>query len=309
MRRIIYTALLSLAVAHPASAQQQVPEPESEEVVVTGVRDVERQARDFVDALTPARVRGQIARFEGNACPAAYGLNAGQKAVVEARLRRLAEAAGAPLGNMGCSPNAILMVVDDKRSFLAELRRRHPHYFGALTPREVRRLVGASGPVAAWQLNGTVDARGISVEDTGDAASAETRSARNFDAPSRITPHVRPAFQATALVVERGALQGLTTTQLADYAAMRLLARTEPERLAGSSANSILTIIDAPMGSAVPITLTTWDLAFLRGLYAGNDNLYAAEQRSQIRRRMLNELRQPQEKDGEEEQEQPTPRR
>jgi len=96
--------------------------------------------------------------------------------------------------------------------------------------------------------------------------------------------------RTAALVIERRALDGLTTTQLADYAAMRLFARTAPERLAGSTAPTILTIIEAPMGSAVPITLTDWDLAFLRGLYASHNNLYAAEHRSRISRRIANEL-------------------
>jgi hypothetical protein len=97
-------------------------------------------------------------------------------------------------------------------------------------------------------------------------------------------------FEAAALIVEQGALDGLSTTQLADYAAMRLFAKTDPQRLAGSSAPTIMGILDAPMGSAVPLTLTDWDLSFLRGLYASPNNLYAGAQRSTITRQITSDM-------------------
>ena len=44
----------------------------------------------------------------------------------------------------------------------------------------------------------------------------------------------------------------------------------------------ILRVLDAPMGTAVPITLTSWDFGFLRGLYDAQANLRSAAQRSAI---------------------------
>ena len=74
----------------------------------------------------------------------------------------------------------------------------------------------------------------------------------------------RPHFIAAVVVVELDALGGLTVTQLADYAAMRAFARTDPRRLKGTGAPTILSAIEAPMNSPVPLTLTEWDLAFLQ---------------------------------------------
>ena len=91
------------------------------------------------------------------------------------------------------------------------------------------------------------------------------------------------------LIIRLG-LVGLTPTQLADYAAMRSFVRTDPAKLAGSPAPSILKIIDAPADAAVPVTLTQWDLSFLKGVYASTANAYSASQRSEIRRSMGRDL-------------------
>ncbi|HEX8381497.1 MAG TPA: hypothetical protein VF619_13230, partial [Allosphingosinicella sp.] len=166
------------------------------------------------------------------------------------------------------------------------LARRYPHFFTTVSRGEMRRLMKGEGPAAAWQMQGPMlnaDGREIG-EEEGVAANRTGRAA------SRISTAVRPQFAAAVVVVERSALDGLTTTQLADYAAMRLFARTDPERLATSAAPTIVTILEAPMGSPVPLTLTEWDLAFLRGLYSGSNNLYAASRRSEIGNRIAGAL-------------------
>jgi len=42
----------------------------------------------------------------------------------------------------------------------------------------------------------------------------------------------------------------------------------------------------------VPITITRWDLGFLRGLYGAQANLRAPQQRGDIQRRVASELNQ-----------------
>jgi hypothetical protein len=44
------------------------------------------------------------------------------------------------------------------------------------------------------------------------------------------------------------------------------------------------------MGTEVPITMTPWDLAFLKSLYAAPANISGAAQRTQIRERLKEEL-------------------
>jgi hypothetical protein len=54
--------------------------------------------------------------------------------------------------------------------------------------------------------------------------------------------------------------------------------------------DTILSVIDAPMGSAIPLTLTAWDLSFLKAFYASSKESYAEYQRAEMRRAMRREL-------------------
>jgi hypothetical protein len=63
---------------------------------------------------------------------------------------------------------------------------------------------------------------------------------------------------------------------------MRTFTGADPARLPDRSLSTILTLLDAPMGSEVPITLTSWDLTLLQSLYASNANIRAPGQRGEI---------------------------
>jgi hypothetical protein len=285
----------SLLLAFPAYAQQAPPPPPEteDEIVVTG-RQLEEQVHDFVGALTPSRfVDSTISRFEEAVCPAVRGLAPAQNEAVTARLRAVAQAAGIRVEKAGCVPDSLLVVTADKGKFIRTLAARRPESFGDLTSLQIRRLARSPGPAAAWQLKGLVDSDGQPI--LLDAIIGYYLN-RTTQAASRGRPEGRWVFEGSALVVERRALEGLTTTQLADYAAMRLFARTDPSRVAGK-APTILAVLEAPMGTAIPITMTEWDLAFLRGLYASPENRFSAAQRSAIAKDMREELGRRQEAD------------
>lgn len=278
----------ALLVAAAATAVQQTTSPDNSEIIVTGMGEVDREIRAFVDALTIAPVGGQISRFEARpVCPLAVGLSPAQREAVVARMRRVAEAAGIAVGGAACTPNVLVIAAPDKRALIEGLEREHPYILGDLSDRDIRRLADSPGPAAAWQLQGPpVNADGVELSTQDGAYTNRSIWARS----PRIRAPARPQFAASVVVVERSALVGLTTTQLADYAAMRAFAQTDPSQLADSAAPTILKVLEASMDSAVPITLTEWDLGFLRALYRGTDNLYAAAQRSEIRRRLGEEL-------------------
>jgi hypothetical protein len=113
---------------------------------------------------------------------------------------------------------------------------------------------------------------------------------RIFGSATRITPMARQEFSGAVVVVQADAIAGLTTTQLADYAAMRAFVRTDPSKLTASAANSILNVVTTPMGAPVPLTLTAWDMSFLKAYYASRLNNFAANQRSEMREKMSQDL-------------------
>jgi hypothetical protein len=292
-------AAAALAAASPAFAQaapQAAPAPaplapvqsSDQDVIVTGTLAREQEIRDFVGALTrQVPMTGQISRFEAAICPAAYGLSAPVRATIVNRMRQVAAYVGLRVAGETCRPNLLLMVTRDKRAFLGQLATRHPEFFD-YREYSPRRVIAQPGPVSAWHEEVEFNADGQPLSVQGGFSVNRTGRAQ-----SHITAATRPVFIAAAVVVESGALTGLSTIQLADYALMRGLARTDPHRLTPSSPPSILTAIEAPMGSEVPITITRWDLGFLRGLYASQANLRAPQQRAQIDRQVGAELNRP----------------
>lgn len=284
---LVYAA--ALAGIQAAPPPQNAPPPDDQStIVVTGERNHEESVRDFVGALTHASPQRQLARFEHSVCPIALGLPQLQREAVAGRMRRVAREVGLAVGGAGCVPNVVVMVTADKKALIEEIRRRYPDYFGDLSYREIRKLARQPGPSVAWQLRGTpVSASGTELAfDPAIGANVN----RTIEPGSRMHSSARPQFAAAVVVVEREALAGLSVTQLADYAAMRAYSGADPARLANAGATTILRILDAPMGSAVPVTLTHWDLGFLRGFYAGPRNISNAAQRSAIRKTVAREL-------------------
>jgi hypothetical protein len=270
-----------------ASAQEGRPQAASEtEITVTGNRDVESQVREFVAALTPGAVDGNVARFETSICPRVVGASPEQNRKMEERLRAIAVGAGLLLGPERCGANALMIITQDKRALMRGLASRGNYFGDRVTPFERRRLAQQPGPTAFWRLEGFLTAQGtVLASNDGEPAEYLQSNSR----ASRISTGTRRAVDGAILVVEARALDGLTTTQVADYAAMRLYGFADPASLP-KSANTVLTILDAEMGAEIPITLTPWDLSFLRALYASNVTVRSSAQRSEISRRLLLEM-------------------
>jgi hypothetical protein len=290
MRRAVHAALGSAALFFCAAALGQQPAPKEEpsgEIVVTGQRDRDEQVQDFVRALTPAP-SGAIARFVDEVCPATVGLAPEANEKVNARIRRIAAAIDLRVAKAGCEPNALIIVTPNKQALIERLVKERPGFFGALSLRQIRSLAKSSGPAAAWQLGGPIDEGGAPL-----ATAQGIYVNRTIESQSRLKNPIRRGFDASAVVVETAALEGLTATQLADYAMMRLFAELDPARLPAPAPVTILNVLTAPPGTAVPITLTQWDLGLLRGLYASSPDLHTTSQRSEIAREVRKELEKP----------------
>lgn len=290
--RSAFVLAAAFALAGPAAAQRPAAppaqDPAGQDVVVTGTLEREQEIRDFVGALTAqVPMTGQLARFEDAICPAAYGLSGAAREAVVNRMRLVAAYVGLRVADRGCRANVLLMVTRDKAAFLRRLASRYPQFFDE-EENSPRLVTAQPGPVSAWHATIALNADGQPMAVQGGFGVNRTTRPQ-----SRVAASARPAFTAAAVVVEAEALTGLTTTQLADYALMRGLARTDPHRLTAGSPPSILSVIEAPADAQVPVTITRWDLGFLRGLYASQANLRGPQQRGEIGRRIGAELERP----------------
>ena len=294
MRKIVRSLLIITIAAAPAGAvaQDQPKTPDGPDIIVTAPRPIDDEVRDFVGALTETPGTRQLSRFETRAaCPTAVGIPVAQRDAVVRRMRRVAAGAGVPLAKEKCDANILVIVTRDKKVLIETLARRYSYLLGTLTPKQVRELAASPGPAAAWQLAGPQ----LNADGKAMVADPDSDTYINFTTlgGSRITAGARPQFAAAVVVVESKALVGLTTTQFADYAAMRTYASTDPARLKGVNVSTILKILDAAPDSEVPVTLTSWDMGFLRGLYTSPVNLRADAQRSAIGNTLKKDVKAP----------------
>ena len=278
------------AFAFAAALAAQVPAeapPTDDAIVVTGQKDTRKAVDDFVRSLTTTTSGGQLSRFEHEVCPAVFGIPKPQADAVANRIRLVAKSVGIVVGAQGCTPNVLLLVTSDKKAFLEELRRHRGDDFG-ISGRKFKALEEAPGPAAAWQVQGpAMSADGVGLtEDTTQGVVVN----RTVAPSSRITVPVHPQFDASIVVVERKALVGVTTTQLADYTAIRALTGADPARLGNSGAPTILHVLEVPIGGEAPITMTKWDYGFLTSYYDARRDLGTGAKRSAIARGMDDQL-------------------
>lgn len=293
---ILMSLIAAAAITAPLAAQPATPTPQTstapgdEAIVVTGQKESRRAIQDFVGALTKIPSYQQLSRFEHTVCPAVYGLPKAQADAVASRIRLIAKTIGIAVGGDRCAPNVLVVATSDKIAFLEELRKHRADDFG-ITDSQIHALEKEPGPAAAWQIQGppmTEDGKDLDVDPSvGQVVN------RTIAGSSRITEPVHPQFDGAMVVVERKALLGLTVTQLADYAAIRLLTGADPSRLGNSGAPTILHVLEVPIGGTAPVTMTQWDFAFLRGYYDARRNLHTSAQRSAITDSMTKDLHKP----------------
>ncbi len=282
-----FALLAVLLAAAPDTPQSAASVPQSEEIVVEGVRVKRERIRDFIKALDDVPSFGQIGRFHAPVCPAVMGLPEAQSQMVAERMKRVAQAAGIRTAEGNCAPNVVLIASIDKASTIEALYRSYPAYFSGMAGKEVRQLAATKDPSVAWQIKGLLSADGTVLKKLplgGPYINEGTNSG------SRVRAGTMPQFVASMVMVERGALTGLSVTQVADFAAMRAFADTDPRRAAETGAPTILTILDKRDDQLVPVTLTHWDLGYLKSLYATSNAYYANYHRGDMEHELVKEL-------------------
>jgi hypothetical protein len=228
-------------------------------------------------AAAPASTGDVPTRFTIPACPAVFGLAPQQAAFVVQRMRQVAATAGVPLANPPCDPNAIVIVTSNKQALLRGLEQRHADYFPVeWSKSRVHAVEQDPDPAIAWRFEGLLTPDGLRIAETTDPSlldpvdpGALFRATAPTTLPaSRLRPAERHDVMTSILVVQANALRGLTTTQFADYAALRTFAGMDPRQVALPPSDTIIKVLDAPMGTSVPESITAADLNYLRGYYS-----------------------------------------
>lgn len=246
------------------------------EIVVTGNRPVDiRDATQFARHAS-APVDGQLAKFNSPVCPRVLGLPEQLARQIEDRMADVALAAGAQVAQRGCKGNMVLIVSDDGADLVRRMQKIRSHLIAGLEARDVRALIRAPGPVRSWTFTAVENEDGQVASDPmdGSPTTLEVRSA------SHIAPPTRQSIGIAIVVIDTQAIVGKNGVQVADYAAMRTLARTNP--VEGGRIDTILGLFGE--GGATLPELSAADLTYLQSLYAMPGTRYGRDQIGRIAR-------------------------
>jgi len=270
MKRIF--ALVAL-IASPLAAHQSKPD-----VIVEGSANVSpADARQYVSQITDTS-HGQVARFQTQICPLVVGLSDETNGKVSERIRNTVRSLGAELAPDRCDANLVVLVTDDAGRSLAELRRTRGNSFDGLSPSEIDALASETSPVRSWAVVSlrNEDGEPVHQEDDRNAPRAmRVKSASIFRGATRLD------IDGSVIMIERSAVSGKTVAQIADYAAMRGLARIRLPKT--NSPASILTLFDQAQANSVS-GLTWSDRAYLQTLYRFSGRESVSEARSRLSR-------------------------
>ncbi|MCT8000470.1 hypothetical protein NZL82_01105 [Sphingomonas sanguinis] len=263
MRRMTLSALVGLLPLFlPSPVAAQTGASPSDPVVVTARRLPERrQTLRWFGAISGYPPSDEpLARMTEPLCVAASGLSAKAGAPIADRILGHAERLGIRLGGEKCSPNVLLLIVENGASQVAWLADHRPSAFGNMSAHDVGELVRDKGPVHSWSLTAITSRDGDPLVQIGGGLPT-----LRIPTASRISLSTKSHIAAAILLIDRAAVEGKTINQIADYATMRLLAEVRPRKAEGVS--TILSLFD-PDGGA-PEALTPFDWGYLRGLYSG----------------------------------------
>lgn len=266
-RSIRMATMLAMVLATPAAMAQDVPRSNADTVpdpiVVEGrMLADDARIRALARAISPRVGFDQpLARFTDRVCFATAGLAAPMLRTIGYRLTEDADAAGIPLAGDGCTPNILVMFVEDGAAEARALLQRQPGLFGDMQPGEIRAMLHEPGPVHVWSIS-EVRSR------DGDRMGYGQEGPPTLKVPfaTRIGLAIRRDMLSTVMLIDRKAVAGRTLRQIADYAAMRTLAMIRPKGATGGE--TILTLFDP--ASSPPPEMTAFDRGYLKALYEGS---------------------------------------
>jgi len=223
-------------------------------------------------ATGPVSQNVPIARFQDPVCVAVGGLPSKVSSEIAQRMLDDADSVGIALAGDRCRPNTMVLFVDDAHAEVAKMAKSNHRALLGVGFQARRALLKSEGPAFAWRLT-EVRTRHGETSLPGDGPPTF-----RIASASRLVQPVRQDVVTAVLIVERKAVLGKTSRQLADYAALRLFAGAR--ELPGGGLDTMLALFGGK--AAPPAQLTAFDRGYLRGLYTGGANAFAYTQRGRM---------------------------
>jgi hypothetical protein len=253
-------ALAAAALAaSPAAAK--APAPASETAVLA------RTVAGHPDARRP------LARLRSPLCLVVAAADQDFARTVAKRIVANARAAGIRTRPAGCTANALVNFTDDPRAQMQAVRDDGRKLFRRMSEKEIDTALAARDPAYVFQAVEQSPVFGF--QDGWPAGGGWTTENSFLRAPENML--------STMVVVDSGAIAGLSPVQLADYVTLRLLAPTgEIAQSDPAAPRTILSLFAA--SEAAPEELTRFDRTYLRTLYKLPRTAFAEEVLGEVAR-------------------------
>ena len=257
-------AAIALLTAAPIAAD----DPDA--IIVSGTpvtRDeAKKRASEYVRRAGVAQLK-PLARWVDPVCPRTVGVADTVAAIVNARVRTVAAAAGAPVAPADCQANIVIAFSADGRNLARAVRRKAPEQFAELAPVARDRVLDGAGAIRWWYTTRDESRDGMPISDF---------YVKLYNS-SIVSTQVVRALQTATIVIDVEQAEGTPLDSVASYAAMVALAefRSNPP----PPKESILALFD---GETERRELSRHDAALLRGIYTVPADREAYQQRRQL---------------------------
>ena len=263
-----------------------------DDIVVLG-RPLPEATVAFIDEVAPPVEGSGAAAWRQTLCIGVGNLQREAAEQIIERISATAEGLGVRLGRPGCEPRVFITFTVDAnettRAMVASRRREFRLNMSGANrgSRALARFQNTDAAVRWWHVSIPVDIdTGIAANrGPGDApfeASGDLTSPNDFGDNRRIVTgsllrnDLRGYLAQVIIVVDVDKIGAVTTDQLAAYLTIIALVRIDPEAQPRGY-DTILNLFDQPERAAA--SLTSWDLAFLSGVYGAEQSQISDEGR------------------------------
>ncbi len=252
--------LANVALAGEPKLSQRGQSVVEEDVVVTASR--RRAVEQYIDRVSPAEQRRQMARWNVPLCIKYEGVNASVASFIQSRIVETAKRVSLDVGRKGCNENVLVKLSDQADELARAWVHLSPRRVGSASDESLppKRLVDAieAPRVVRWMtLTETINYDGLSF-DHGEKPTNKLASA------SLIRSSTREVIRSKIVLIDAVRLSGVTLKQLGDHIAFVVLA--SPDIAADfSEQNSVMSLFS---GGSRPTGMTSQDFRFLKALYS-----------------------------------------
>lgn len=218
----------------------------------------------------PAVYNQSLERWNDKVCPQVQGLNRAEGEFILARLSKIANAAGVPLGGEKCGANFVVFVTAQPETAIKQMLKVPRLFDGKEDKAAVKEFLSNPRPVRVWRniyltsIDGSQHLR-VAGEKVYNLEIPTTQLPSIYGSRINVAQVTRD-INSAIVVVDANQVRDLNVAQLGDYIGMIGFAQMDLDRDI-AEVPTILNLFRLPAEKR-PLEMTKWDKALLKGLYS-----------------------------------------